>query len=214
MANNRKINWIPPHLKEGRMGEWLQEVKDWAFSRERYWGTPLPIWECTTCQKNEVIGSVKELFSKKLLQNPYKNKKEIDLHRPFVDKVEFACAKCLASPDPAKRDKPGELVVRLGRFGKFYACSKFPECKHTEPLEEHKPKSLEISCPKCKKGEIVAKPTRRGKVFYGCNRYPECDFALWDKPTKETCKECAALMVEKGKDKTKCSNKECKSSKT
>lgn len=109
LANNRKINWIPPHLKEGRMGEWLQEVKDWAFSRERYWGTPLPIWECTTCQKNEVIGSVKELFSKKLLQNPYKNKKEIDLHRPFVDKVEFACAKCLASPDPAKRDKKGTM---------------------------------------------------------------------------------------------------------
>ena len=49
---------------------------------------------------------------------------------------------------------PGELVVRLGRFGKFYACSKFPECKHTEPLEEHKPKSLEISCPKCKYDDI------------------------------------------------------------
>jgi len=94
LANNRKVNWIPPHLKEGRMGEWLQDVKDWAFSRERYWGTPLPIWECTMCQEKEVIGSVKELFSKKLSQNPYKGKKEIDLHRPYIDEVEFPCQKC------------------------------------------------------------------------------------------------------------------------
>ena len=94
LANNRKVNWIPTHLKEGRMGEWLKEVKDWAFSRERYWGTPLPIWECTKCEEKEVIGSVKELFSKKLSRNPYKEKKEIDLHRPFIDKVEFPCVKC------------------------------------------------------------------------------------------------------------------------
>ena len=94
LANNRKVNWIPSHLKEGRMGEWLKEVKDWAFSRERYWGTPLPIWECTKCEEKDVIGSIKELFSKKLSQNPYKGKKEIDLHRPFIDKVEFPCKKC------------------------------------------------------------------------------------------------------------------------
>ena len=94
LANNRKINWMPGHLKEGRMGEWLKEVKDWAFARERYWGTPLPIWECTICPEKEVIGSVKELLSKKLSQNPYKGKKDIDLHRPFVDEVEFPCQKC------------------------------------------------------------------------------------------------------------------------
>lgn len=163
--------------------------------------------------KKAWVPMLKEFYQpfEKNLEKKYEEVQKKDLLEQDTGKT---CPKCLASPDPAKRDKPGELVVRLGRFGKFYACSKFPECKHTEPLEEHKPKSLEISCPKCKKGEIVAKPTRRGKVFYGCNRYPECDFALWDKPTKETCKECAALMVEKGKDKTKCSNKECKSSKT
>ena len=94
LANNRKINWMPGHLKEGRMGEWLKEVKDWAFSRERYWGTPLPIWECSTCDEKQVIGSLKELLSKKLTSNPYKGKKEIDLHRPYVDKVEFPCKKC------------------------------------------------------------------------------------------------------------------------
>jgi len=94
LVNNRRVNWMPGHLKEGRMGEWLKEVKDWAFSRERYWGTPLPIWECSTCDEKEVIGSLKELFSKKLSRNPYKEKKKIDLHRPYVDKVEFSCKKC------------------------------------------------------------------------------------------------------------------------
>ncbi|MDP4007303.1 MAG: isoleucine--tRNA ligase, partial [bacterium] len=94
LRNNQKVNWMPRHLKEGRMGEWLKEVKDWAFSRERYWGTPLPIWECVQCQEKEVIGSVKELLSKKLTRNPYKGKKEIDLHRPYVDEVEFSCTKC------------------------------------------------------------------------------------------------------------------------
>lgn len=61
ISNNRKINWIPEHLKEGRFGEWLRELKDWAFSRERYWGTPLPIWICGKCQKIHVVGSVEEL---------------------------------------------------------------------------------------------------------------------------------------------------------
>ena len=61
LANNQKINWLPPHIKDGRMGEWLKEKKNWAFSRERYWGTPLPVWRCETCSKWEAIGSVEEL---------------------------------------------------------------------------------------------------------------------------------------------------------
>lgn len=61
IAENKRINWIPAHLREGRFGEWLREVKDWAISRSRYWGTPLPIWECGTCGEVKVIGSLKEL---------------------------------------------------------------------------------------------------------------------------------------------------------
>ena len=98
------------------------------------------------------------------------------------------------------------IIIRLGRFGKFYSCSSFPKCKYTENLK--KEKNLDIDCPKCKKGKIVTKRTKKGKIFYGCNQYPNCDFALWDKPTKETCPECGSLLVEKNKG-IQCSNKEC-----
>ncbi|MGB9598368.1 MAG: class I tRNA ligase family protein [Minisyncoccales bacterium] len=71
IENNQKINWFPQHLKEGRFGEWLKEVKDWVLSRERYWATPLPVWECQKCQKLKVIGSLQELLSQKFSRNEY-----------------------------------------------------------------------------------------------------------------------------------------------
>ncbi len=64
IKENEKINWEPAHIREGRFGEWLREIKDWAISRERYWGTPLPVWECEKCHKREVIGSLEELKEK------------------------------------------------------------------------------------------------------------------------------------------------------
>ncbi len=71
IRNNQKINWIPSHLKEGRFGEWLREIKDWAFSRERYWGIPLPIWQCKKCGNLEVVGSNRDLLSQKFSNNNY-----------------------------------------------------------------------------------------------------------------------------------------------
>ncbi|MEK7148788.1 MAG: class I tRNA ligase family protein, partial [Patescibacteria group bacterium] len=64
IKENKKINWVPEYLKDGRFGEWIKEKKDWAFSRERYWGTPLPIWQCESCKKIETIGSIEELSKK------------------------------------------------------------------------------------------------------------------------------------------------------
>ena len=61
IANNQKINWVPEYIKEGRFGQWLKEVKDWAFSRDRFWGTPLPVWQCNKCKEYLVIGSLEEL---------------------------------------------------------------------------------------------------------------------------------------------------------
>ncbi len=71
IKNNQKTNWIPAHLKKGRFGEWLREVKDWALTRERYWGTPLPVWQCKKCGRVEIIGSKKDLLLKKFSKNKY-----------------------------------------------------------------------------------------------------------------------------------------------
>ena len=71
IINNRAINWVPSHLREGRFGEWLKDLKDWAFSRERYWGTPLPIWQCKNCGRKEVIGSKHDLFKQKSANRYY-----------------------------------------------------------------------------------------------------------------------------------------------
>ena len=71
IKNNQRINWIPNYLKEGRFGEWLREIKDWALSRERYWGTPLPIWQCENCGNLEIIDSLKDLLSQEFSTNNY-----------------------------------------------------------------------------------------------------------------------------------------------
>lgn len=97
------------------------------------------------------------------------------------------------------------LVVKISRFGKFYACSKYPECKYKKHLHT----SLNIACPKCKQGEIIERITKTRKVFYGCSRWPDCDFAMWDKPTGENCEKCGWIMGKSRWGKIKCSNKEC-----
>lgn len=84
VKNNEKINWIPEHIKEGRFGEWLRGVKDWAISRERYWGTPLPIWVCEKCEEIRVIESIKEI-------EDLSGQKLGDLHKPFIDEVKLQC---------------------------------------------------------------------------------------------------------------------------
>jgi len=91
LKNNGKINWIPDHIKDGRFGEWLKDVKDWAISRERYWGTPLPFWKCKECNELKVVGSIKELPHPNPLLVKEREKGEVDLHRPYVDEIKLKC---------------------------------------------------------------------------------------------------------------------------
>ena len=93
VSGNRSVNWHPEHIKEGRFGEWLRNNVDWAVSRERYWGTPIPIWRCDDCESTRCVGGRADLAahatpaSQPLLDG-------LDLHRPFVDAVKLTCAAC------------------------------------------------------------------------------------------------------------------------
>ncbi|MDD2421005.1 MAG: type I DNA topoisomerase [Heliobacteriaceae bacterium] len=89
------------------------------------------------------------------------------------------------------------LVVKIGRFGKFLACPRFPECRFTKPLLEE----IGVTCPKCG-GAVVARRTKKGRKFYGCANYPECDYLSWERPTNVRCSQCGNLMVIKQSRKT------------
>jgi len=131
----------------------------------------------------------------KPFEKTLKDKYETIVKKDIIEeKSDEICEKCGAP-----------MVIKTGRFGKFLACSKYPECKTTKPLEQ----PLGVKCPQCETGQIIERRTRKGKIFYSCNAWPKCKFALWYKPTGEKCPKCGSLLVEtKGKN-VKCSNKEC-----
>ncbi|MGQ9621957.1 MAG: isoleucine--tRNA ligase [Candidatus Caldatribacteriaceae bacterium] len=89
LENNKKINWVPEHIRDGRFGDFLENIVDWALSRERYWGTPLNIWRCEGCGYTDAVGSREELRSRSL-----ESLGDIELHRPYVDRVLLSCPNC------------------------------------------------------------------------------------------------------------------------
>lgn len=128
-------------------------------------------------------------------ENLDKKEREISKEEIAQEKTDKNCPSC-----------GGQLIIRIGRFGKFYACNGFPKCRYTAPIDS---KRINIKCPKCKIGEIVEKRTKKRKIFYGCSKYPDCDFATWNEPIKEFCEKCKWVLVKIKKGQKKCSNPEC-----
>ncbi|MED4202597.1 type I DNA topoisomerase [Neobacillus mesonae] len=85
------------------------------------------------------------------------------------------------------------MVFKMGRYGKFMACSNFPDCRNTKPIV----KEIGVTCPSCKEGTIIERKSKKKRIFYGCSRYPECEFISWDKPLPRNCPKCDGLLVEK-----------------
>nr|WP_282185239.1 type I DNA topoisomerase [Streptococcus constellatus] len=140
-------------------------------------------------------------------------KKVIDeFYKPFekeVSKAETEMEKIQIKDEPAGFDCEvcgSPMVIKLGRYGKFYACSNFPDCRHTQAIV----KKIGVECPKCHQGQIIERKTKRNRLFYGCNRYPDCDFTSWDKPVGRSCPKCGQYLVEKkvrgGGKQVVCSN--------
>lgn len=136
-------------------------------------------------------------------------------YQPFVkelNKAESEIEKIQIKDEPAGFDCDvcgHPMVIKLGRFGKFYACSNFPECRNTKAIT----KEIGVTCPICHKGQVIERKTKRNRIFYGCDRYPECDFTSWDLPVGRDCPKSGDYLVEKkvrgGGKQVVCSNEAC-----
>lgn len=130
----------------------------------------------------------------KLLSHAEEEIEKVDL----TEETDIDCEKC-----------GQKMVIKYGRFGKFLACSNYPECTNTKPIL----KEIGVKCPLCADGQVVERKTKKFRTFYGCNTFPDCRFVSWDKPTGESCPDCGEFLVEKKTKKEhsiKCSSKECK----
>ncbi|WP_151735140.1 type I DNA topoisomerase [Paenibacillus tengchongensis] len=126
----------------------------------------------------KVLAEFYESFEKRLVVAE-EEMKEIEIEDEVSDEH---CEKC---------GKP--MVYKLGRFGKFLACSGFPDCRNTKPIV----KDIGVECPKCHEGKVVERRSKKGRVFYGCDQYPGCDFVSWDRPSAKPCPVCGSWMIEK-----------------
>lgn len=136
-----------------------------------------------------------------------------DFYKPFektIEKAEKSIEKIdLTEKTDEKCEKCGNyMVIKHGRFGKFMACSNYPECNFTKSIIN----KTGVKCPRCG-GDIVVRKTKKGRFFYGCSNYPKCNFMTWSQPIDRKCPECESILVtqnKKNKKVIKCSNKECK----
>jgi DNA topoisomerase-1 len=126
----------------------------------------------------KVLETFYETFEKRL-EFAEEEMKEIEIKDEVSDEL---CEKC---------EMP--MVYKMGRFGKFLACSGFPNCRNTKPII----KDIGVTCPKCKEGHIVERRSKKGRIFFGCNLYPGCDFVSWDRPVDKPCPQCGSMLIQK-----------------
>ncbi|MGG3889053.1 type I DNA topoisomerase [Metabacillus fastidiosus] len=122
-----------------------------------------------------------------------------DFYKDFakrIEKAEVEMEKVEIKDEPAGEDceECGHpMVFKMGRYGKFMACSNFPDCRNTKPIV----KEIGVKCPNCENGNIVERKSKKRRIFYGCDQFPECDFLSWDKPIARACPKCESMLVEK-----------------
>lgn len=120
-------------------------------------------------------------------------------YQPFkkeLGKAEEEMEKIQIKDEPAGFDCDvcgNPMVIKLGRYGKFYACSNFPDCRNTKAIV----KEIGVTCPQCQQGQVIERKSKKNRLFYGCDRYPDCEFTSWDKPVGRSCPKCQGTLVEK-----------------
>ncbi len=143
---------------------------------------------------------------------------EIDWHKVIddfyssfeqdVQRAEEEMEKIEIKDEPAGEDCEvcgAPMVIKMGRYGKFMACSNFPDCRNTKAIV----KKIGVDCPKCKDGEVIERKSKKNRIFYGCSNYPDCDFVTWDKPVGRNCPKCDHYLVNHKKGQSSqviCSN--------
>lgn len=171
--------FVPTELGElviQLMEEFFPEILDVEFTA--HMEDDLDHVEEGTQEWAKVIGEFYKSFEKRL-NVAEEEMKEVEIRDEPSDEL---CDKC-GNP----------MVYKMGRFGKFLACSGFPDCRNTKPIV----KDVGVHCPKCAEGHIVERRSKKGRLFYGCDQYPACDHVSWDKPVAKPCPNCGAMMVEK-----------------
>lgn len=179
-----ELQWIP--LLEQFWKPFVKQIEDIGASVQRSDVTQEKLDEnCPDCGKplsirlgkrGRFIGCTG--YPECSYTRPLGDKSDAPAEKPAVEIIEGrTCPEC-----------GGELHIKQGKYGKFIGCGNYPKCKHMEPL--NKPKDLGIECPECKKGQMMERKSRYGKLFYSCSRYPDCKYAIWNKPIKEACPKC------------------------
>lgn len=164
----------------------------------------------------EIVNTIMEDFFPQVINTSFTAEMESDLdkvgagqenwvavvdrfYRPFekeLTEAEEKIEKIQIKDEPAGFDCElcgHPMVIKLGRFGKFYACSNFPDCRNTKPIV----KEIGVTCPVCHEGQVIERKSKKNRIFYGCSRYPDCDFTSWDKPVGRDCPKCGKYLVEK-----------------